>query len=127
MTSPANEIAIWLEAEGLGTISAASGWAISTAISPETPDDVITVYDTGGTAPDNDTQDVFNPTIQVRTRSTSYPEGFAKQEAIKAALLARGVEGTINAVWMESEPQAIGADDNARFLITSNYKLLKSA
>ena len=121
--SPAHELALYLESEGVGTFAQ----DIHVSREPAAPDNVVTIYDTGGSAPANYDIELRQPTIQVRVRNTSYPNAVAKQEEIFAILNAiktQVIEGsTYLGVWMTTDILSIGRDDNDRHLLTANYQV----
>ncbi|MGE0366935.1 MAG: minor capsid protein [Phycisphaerales bacterium] len=127
--STAYEVAQYLASQSVGTFGGNSLWSIHVAREPSGPDDVITVYDTGGEEPDTDEMDLYRPSFQVRTRSVDYLEGFQKQEAIRSLLILPNslVMGTHRyvSVNMSSDILPIGSDDNNRYLITANYRCMK--
>ena len=86
MTSPAKEIADYLDTQITGLTS---GTNLFIGSEPNAPADVVTVYDSGGFAPDQ-TMDgsyfVNRPTVQVRVRNTSYTTGRAEAETIRDTL-----------------------------------------
>lgn len=135
MRSAAHDIALHIASAGLGVFGGASGWAVSVGTEPASPDTTITVYDTGGEGPDTDQLDIERPTIQVRVRSSkagsAYPDAHDKQRAIRALL--HGIKGvTINGtryagITMTSEILVIGRDENDRFLMTANYRVIRQA
>jgi minor capsid protein len=131
--SAAHDIALHIADAGLGTFGGASGWAVSVGTAPASPDTAITVYDTGGEGPDTDQLDIEQPTIQVRVRSgrssSAYVDAHIKQRAIRALLHAiRGVVisgSRYAAVVMTSEILVIGRDENDRFLMVANYRVMR--
>ena len=123
MTSPAQRIATHLQTAAFGTIGADSGTTIAVSGEPATPDEAITVYDTGGTSPDTYDEDVYFKNIQIRLRTNNYNTGYTTMESIRNNLLASPVITAINYIRMEGDILSIGRDDNDRFLLTSNYVL----
>lgn len=81
--TPADDVRNYLIANG---ISAAS---IFVGHEPDEPDACVTVYDTGGEAPDPKFA-LDNPTVQVRTRDTSYMDAYWKARSIQDILLGCG-------------------------------------
>lgn len=122
--SPATEIAQRLQTLGIGTIGATSGWALAVGMEPSQPNNVITVYDTPGQAPDNDDHSVERPTVQVRVRSFDHQEAYGKSQDVKNALIS-GEFGTFFLITATSEPGLIGRDDNDRFLFTTNFQAMR--
>ncbi len=129
--SAAKIVADFLVAQNVGTIASKKGWAIAVGSEPVDPVECVTVYDTGGQGLDTDELDVAYPTIQVRTRSTRYLDGDAKQRQIRG-LLPKAVpfiafnEQVLDIV-MTTDITSIGRDDDNRFLFTSNYRLMTQA
>ena len=121
--SPAHELALYLEAEGVGTFAE----DIHVSREPASPDNVVTLYDTGGSAPANYDIELRQPTIQVRVRHTSYTDAVAKQEEIFEILNAIKTQvigaNTYLGAWMTTDILSIGRDDNDRHLLTANYQV----
>lgn len=121
--SPAHELALYLQSEGVGTF----GQDIHVSREPVSPGNVVTLYDTGGSAPANYDIELRQPTIQVRVRDVSYPAAQAKQEQIFGILndiKTQAIEGsTYLGVWMTTDILSIGRDDNDRHLLTANYQV----
>jgi hypothetical protein len=118
---------------GLGTFGGASGWTIGVGTEASSPDTTITVYDTGGEGPDTDQLDVERQSIQVRVRSGkqsgAYQAAYDKQREIRAALIELSnvvMDGSrYLGIVMVSEILTIGRDDNDRFLMTANYRVIR--
>lgn len=95
---------------------------------PVTPDACVTIYDTGGYAPEVDY--VYErPTIQIRVRGAKgeYQNGHGLAQDIRDAL--NGLTGYIVnsaryvGIWCEGDVMALGNDDNNRPLFTVNFRL----
>lgn len=130
MSTPAYDVAQRLAALSLGTVGADAGWSIAVSREPIAPATAITVYDTGGGPVDTDDQDLGSPTVQVRVRSTDYLAAYAKQEAIRQALILSGFTGAGRRYYSAAAISgilAIGRDDADRFLLTQNFQLLSEA
>lgn len=133
MSSPAQDIAGLISSIGLGEKPSNSElqWHVGYAREPATPRNCITVYNTGGAGADTDELDLFRPTIQVRTRSVSHEEGYAKQVAIMKMLHSiSGVTILGNlylSITLETEITDIGVSDNDLFLITANYQIIRQS
>lgn len=128
--SPAQVVLALLSAEGL----ISSGWAGSVGSQPSSPDDFVTVYDTGANDDGRlmDGPRVVHPTVQVRVRSKAYPDGWAKGRAVEAVLdsvnhrtLTVGSEVvTIKVVTVYIPLVHIGAEEkNRRELFVVNARL----
>lgn len=75
-----------LVAASIGTFASTSAWGIFINTEPDLPDSCITLYDTGGPAPEEcfsrSINPLLRPSIQVRVRGTTYLATFAKMKAI---------------------------------------------
>lgn len=129
MKAPAHALAEYFGTQGLGVWAAQTGWAISAAREPATPDTTITVYDTPGRAPALYEENLRRPSVQVRVRARSYPDAYTKFNDIVDALHAI-IDQTIDGVayvgvWMSSDIQSLGPDDNERFRLTANFQIMR--
>jgi len=93
---------------------------------PAAPNNVVTIYDTGGGSPFSEIE-LFNPTIQVRTRAVKYQDAYDLQLEIMRALI-NPVSFEINGtkyigVWAQSDIISIGKDANNRSVFTSNFNI----
>ena len=125
--SPAHELALHLETEGVGDFAAEVGWSLNVSREPVKPDTVVTLYDTGGFDPLQVEIDLRQPTIQVRVRSKNYAEAIAKHQEIYD-LLALPTARDIGShhylgIWLQGDIAGIGLDDNNRQLVTANYRI----
>jgi hypothetical protein len=128
--SPAHDLALYLDASGVGTFAGTSSWAIAAGREPIAPDDAVTLYDTPGPGPTDDDQDLFEVTIQVRVRSNSYPAAYAKQVAIRDLLILPNFitadTSRFRGVFMTADIAGLGRDDNDRHLLVANYTALRT-
>ena len=124
MSSPADDIKTVLENNGVATF--ATDLFISKE--PTSPDNCITLYDTGGYEA-NPKWSMDEPTVMARIRNNSYPDGYAKCEEIKDALLGLPKQAinstTYVGVWMEGEINFIEYDDNGRAIFTMNFRIVR--
>lgn len=129
MNSPAHDVALYLQTQGIGTFGGGTAFSIHVGTEPAAPNDVVTLYDTGGPGPDTVEMDLMQPTFQVRTRSASYPAGYDKQEQIRDLLLASGSKTMATSrfvlIVMTSEIAGIGRDDNDRHIMVANYRAIR--
>lgn len=114
------DLANFLQAHGFGQI----GQDLFVSFQPPEPDDCITVYDTGGYAPDIEVP-LRDPTCQVLVRSTDYPVAMERAQGIYNLLHAKS-NFAIGGYWVylaraEHEPTPIGPDENGRPEITLNF------
>lgn len=122
MISPAHDISIYL-----ATIL---GGAFFTGSEPDAPDDVVTVYDTGGLNPDTDELDIERPTFQVRVRDRNYALAYARHRSIRDQLIYDEFEtdhARYALIVAETEILSLGRDDNNRFILVANYRAMRSA
>jgi hypothetical protein len=123
--TPAYDIALYLESIGIGVFAD----TLHVSREPAGPDDVVTLYDTGGTPLLTDHDELREHTIQIRVRSTEYLDGYQKQQDIFEAFLGfLPVDiGDYNypGLWATTDILPIGRDDNDRFLFTCNYRALR--
>lgn len=131
MRSPAHDIAVYLAAQGVGTLGGSTAWSINISREPNKPDRSVTIYDTGGAEAFPDI-DLFTPSVQIRVRAeaTAYPTAFDKHEEIRDILIqAQNVTlGAANdtrylGFWLEGDIQSIGRDENDRHILTANYRI----
>ena len=118
MKSPAHQLALYLGNAGV---------VCGVGQEPPQPDNVVTLYDTGGAGPVLYEGQLRQPTIQVRVRNTSYPEAYNLQNdifGILNAIVDQEIDGSqFIGCWMQSEIISIGRDDNNRHILTSNYRI----
>jgi len=96
---------------------------------PATPDNCVTLFDTGGMPPQltltGQGEDYFYPSIQVRVRNRAYMTGWLLAENIREALHGRAQEtwnGTLyTLVHCSSGPAFLDWDDNGRARIVINF------
>lgn len=78
MNSPAHDTAMFLgRCWGFGQFGGSGSWPIYVGREPRVPDNVVTVYDTGG-GPAVKVPDLRDPTVQVRVRGDDYSNAWAK-------------------------------------------------
>ena len=94
---------------------------------PDTPDNVLVLYNTGGFDSLHNMTDVTaeQPTFQVRIRNTSYATAITQAESIKDALDGVATQ-TINSnlyisVFLQGDINSIGKDDRGRSNLTLNF------
>lgn len=117
-----DEIADQLTNEGV--VGGADGWIVAKAFEPPTPDTIITIYETGGGAPDQTDGTRYDiPTIQVRLRGDAYGYELAKikMNAVFDALNDATITGYTYIYSAQSGPIALGHDVNTRPIFTMNF------
>lgn len=128
MRPVSQDVAEYLAANSHGVI----GTDLFIAVEPDAPDNVITIYDTGGMA---DAQSgaafIEEPTIQVRARNKDYRDGWEKITDIVRALTGdtkvevNGAGANYVGFWIQSGPMVVGRDDNQRHRLTANLRCLR--
>ena len=134
MNPPSKDIAKWIAAQadpysGIGTFAGDDPFSVYCAVEPAEPNDVVTVYDTGGAGPDTDDLSLCNVTFQVRVRCETYSEGYSIQEIIRDMLLTSEPvceTSSFAGVAMTTDVVAIGRDENNRHLLTANYSAIRN-
>lgn len=116
------------------TPTATPDWSIYVASEPNSPDAVVTVYDTEGridgtSNPDGEAQEYFG--VQVRVRAEDHPTGYAKARAIADSMdrdvwrdtaTVGGTSYCVQSIARTSSVLALGTDKPAgrRHLFTIN-------
>jgi hypothetical protein len=114
---------------GLGTSSAAGPWWVTTGRQPDEPNRVITVYDTGGLAP-NPKWRYDQPSIQVRVRGQkdAYDVTYQKIRDVKEFLLGMTPQDLggnhFSAVIGIGDIAFIGYDPTSRPEFTVNFRCI---
>jgi len=130
MNSAAMDLKDVLVSAGVGTFAASSGWGIYIGFEPDSPDTVVTLYDTGSFEEPNPAYLLDFPTMQIRIRGAKndYPGAFSKANAVKEALLglpAQTINGTrYDGVWMISDVSYIGVEKE-RPIFTTNWRIAR--
>lgn len=128
MSSAAIHLSKYLQTLGHGSIKGKATWALSVAIEPDAPDNVITLYDTGGEEPDTEQLDLFRNTVQVRVRAVKYVDAYEKAKAIRRDLIA-AQNVTIDGVRymslvLTTDIASLGETENRRFVVVMNYRVI---
>lgn len=93
---------------------------------PAAPNDVVTIYDTGGGDPFSEIE-LYDTTIQIRVRNVSYESAYALHDTIRRALIAPTsfeINGTkYIGVWNVGDIISLGKDQNNRSILTTNYRI----
>lgn len=134
-----DEVAKYLQDNGIGTV----GTNIFKSYSPDAPNTLLIVYETGGFAP----QDTFgnstcsfavweNPTLQIVCRSTDYEiarnkaeDAFRALQSVTNEILkpSSSATGTFYLrISATQSPFRMGVDENARNLVACNFNVMKS-
>jgi hypothetical protein len=128
-TSPAYEIARYLESQGVGAFAADSGWSISVAQDGDVPDTTITLADGRGGGPNTDELDVQKSIIHVRVRggrNAAYNAAYAKQTEIRGLLIEPAPLVTENMTFigltMVGLIARLGQDSHDRHILMATYE-----
>lgn len=132
MKSPAHELAIYLEDQGVGVFAANSeaDWSISVDVLPDRPNRSVALRDEGGGDPDTDELDIQTCNVAIRVRSLKqggYLEAYEKQVEIRELLIHTAPLQTDNMYFlgarMVGNISSVGRDDNDRFILMATYEL----
>lgn len=119
-----------LATNGIGEFAGSDAWAIYIGREPQSPDDVVTIYDTGGIPFDNICEKLLDKfAFQIRVRGNSYLEVSQKILEISAFLnLTKnllvtndGGETLYQLIAVSTNPESIGYDENERNIWTANF------
>lgn len=121
--TPAEIFASLISGEGFATLpSANSNWPIYVSREPDSPDNLISVFDTPGQSfgfDQNSGEGMDHPGIMIRFRSSDYKTGWVKAGAIKQEmdigiyrqnLTLDGITYTIAAVTRRGDINSLGSD-----------------
>jgi hypothetical protein len=116
-----SELGAYLAAQGLGIV----GTDIALGSEPDTPDNVLTIYETPGYPPHAGLEDVTR-TFQIRSRAKGYSTLNSRAWAAYAAL--RGVIQTPGGLRIRCRPiqtpGCLGKDDRERWIIVFNLEVV---
>lgn len=128
--APSVDVKNKLEADGVATFGATSGWAMYIGEEPDTPDQTVTLYDTTAGEPNPKwLQD--EPHVQIRVRGTraDYTGAYDKVYQIMDLLLGlpqQTLGGTVYVgIWALGDPHLLGYDDNRRPVFTLNLRMVR--
>jgi len=115
------------ESNGIGTF----GTDVFIAHSPPSPNECVTIYDTGGYNPDLAT-DIENPTVEflVRGKVGGYKDAWSKADTIKSLL--HGVHGSIVngtryiLIRAVSDILFLGLDEKNRPELSINFSMMRT-
>src|SRR5688572_21377715 len=123
--SAASDVAGYLVDNGFGSLGGTGQWAVYVGREPVKPDNVVTVYDSGGGIINADAQ-MYEPTIQIRVRSLDYEAGYARAEAMRDLLIlptARLIgDWRYVGFWLVSDVTKFGHDEKDRNLFSVNFR-----
>ncbi len=129
MTAPSEGIKDLLVNAGVAVFASPTGWSLSVSKQTEIPHELVTVYDSGGSAP-NPRWLVDFPSVQVRVRGApnAYQSARSKCDEVKNALLGLDSQDINGDRWisiaMGSDITFIGYDDRDRPNFTLNFNLI---
>lgn len=129
MTLPIQDMQGLLITANVGVAGGSAGaWPIFLGSEPDDPNDVITLYDIPGEAP-NPKWSLDYPRFMVRVRSVSYLQAYTKAEEIKATLLGLPSQdiGAIRyvGIWVVTETHFLKADDEGRSIFVSTWRIIR--
>jgi len=122
MKSQANQTRKIIENAGIATFAN----DLFVGEEPTDPDNVITVYDTGGEPPD-EAGAADNPSVMIRIRNNNYLGGFEKASDIKDLLWFNNSHFDLNGVrliyFLLGDINSLGKDSNGRYVFTINFRI----
>lgn len=130
MNPPSKDICAILAAASLGLTF---GTNLFVGSEPPSPDNVVTIYDTPGFAPESTLtkgEEIWQPAVQVRVRNSSYLASYALINDIKETLHALAHE-----TWGETrydlircaqEPFLLDYDESGRPRFVANFDIQRS-
>lgn len=129
MSAPSEGIKDLMVAGSLGVFAADTGWAIRISRQKDSPDSLITIYDTAGLVPEPGL-DINRPGIQVVIRGdqNGYVACYAKCEQIRDLLLGLPSQTINGDLWasvvMTSDIISLGYDEKDRPEFSLNFQLI---
>ena len=117
-----DEVGSYLAANSVGTL----GTDLFIGFEPPTPMDVVTLYPTGGRASSPE-RDKEYPTMQVRVRNETYPDGWSKAMEIYDLLHRQLDEDSLSTIRgrcfaVQGQPAFIGRGENEEFIFVQNFE-----
>jgi|SRR5699024_2759790 len=127
MISPAYALALYLQSRSVGTFAA----DLFCAVEPAEPDNCLTCYDTGGTAPtsgwSHHCDPLFNTTVQVRSRNASYESGYKALHDVRNEIMKLDHYTTNGTMLIGARAStdifALPRDDSGRYIHTINLDI----
>lgn len=119
-----------LEAAGVGTFAAETGWSLRVGKEPAKPNRTVTLYDTGGPEP-NPKFLLEEPRVLARVRGEpdDYPGASAKALEVRDALLGsprKTINGTVYVgIWADSDPSLLEYDEESRPIFVVNFRTVR--
>ena len=132
MSSPAVDIAQYLENNNHGTIGAdvSGSWSINISREPSKPDQTVTLYDSGGDTPEPDAN-ATRPAIQLRVRARDYLSAYDQAFAVRNALITPKsimINGRLYVgIWATDDISLLRYDDNNRAILVANFDIFREA
>ena len=130
MSALVTDIATILEGDGVGTL----GTDIFASKEPDSPDNCITIYNTGG-LPD-DCIDLTSKdelcTFQIRVRNNNYISAYTVMDAVRDSIekskynvITDSNGSTYYSIWSTNLPLDLQRDTTNRSIVTQNYSCLR--
>jgi hypothetical protein len=122
-----DEIAARLISQAVGVQGSTASWTVWKGHEPESPDAVITLFETGGLPNQPHEGDLLDlPSFQVRVRGSSTGYATARTKLAVARTALEGMTGTFSnryycQVVAQSEPISLGHDESHRPRLTMNF------
>jgi hypothetical protein len=143
MAAPSTDIKDILEAEGIGTMGAVTGWGIYIGEFPAQPTNVVALFDTVVRQPSfsiNRTHEdvctssglVEYPGLQIRCRASEYESAYQKARDVQCVLANRkpffSADGQFRylTIYQQSGFLPIGEDDKTRHIFAVNFMAVRT-
>ena len=126
MTAPSTGIKDLLVAANLGAFGSGV-WPIYISKMPDTTDQCIAIYDSGGQSPDPKWL-LDYPNVVVMVRAKTYPDASSKIRAIRSKLLGLPSQDLNGDRWVSvtqlGDIVDVGRDEKDRQVLTTTYRLI---
>lgn len=132
MSSPAAELAQYLEDEGVGTFPADAAWSINVSRMPDKPDRAILLRDEAAGEPLSYELELRARTVTVTIRGDDYGVMATKFDEIFRLLCQTDEDppstrtigdGRYIGIWLDSDMIDLGRDDNDRFRVAGTFRI----
>jgi hypothetical protein len=123
--APSVDVKSWLSTAGVGTF----GTDLFIGKEPSSPDNCVSVKDTGGFPPERHAN--YRPTVQVLVRNNGYLDGYAKAAAVYTALHEKTNTSVSTTRYLHvlamGEIIYVGQDEAGRCLFSLNFEIRRTA
>ena len=106
-----------------------TGWSLYKGFLPDKSDQAVTIYETPGLAPENETLDtIYRPAFQIRVRGPvfDYEATRAKMQEVRESVHDADISGLVYVYATQSGPVPLGNDGNDRPNLTMNFRTMEA-